>query len=359
MKRAKSARDDTRGLVARGPAQPIRSLRVEEEVKGCDTLTPLCISHDGSRAWARERPEPHRLFFIDLGTINAAWEPTAVASSPGPWGFTRCDAVGTFFAMQRRQDGLWVVTDGAGAHATSHLSFNMDQTQVIRTDDAPDGTTEAPAARAVACIPEVGICAIIDDLGLIFFPMFVDQPPSVCYCSDKLESTVSVQGTMAFITEGSDVLMVDLKNGVLARKMSIPNMGTDERVWNLSVSGPLMALCTMFNSLDIKSDCHPKVMWLAEADGTPAWTACNITGIVAVAADCETGLIAILTALGDLIITDSLKRVPPKRFEEGTEGVPFLSQHTRDAIIAWGPGALVKKCIRLIKPGGAIYRVHI
>ena len=61
----------------------------------------------------------------------------------------------------------------------------------------------------------------------------------------------------------------------------------------------------------------------------------------------------------DIIIADSLKRVAAKRFTEGSDGIPFMSQHTRDAIMAWGNDAIGQKCIRLVKPGGAIYKVVV
>ena len=84
-----------------------------------------------------------------------------------------------------------------------------------------------------------------------------------------------------------------------------------------------------------------------------------MTGIVATAGDCESGKIAILTALGDVIVADSLKRTPAKRFTEGSHGIPFISQHTRDLIMVWGSDKSGTKCIRMIKPGGAIYKVLI
>jgi len=92
--------------------------------------------------------------------------------------------------------------------------------------------------------------------------------------------------------------------------------------------------------------------------GTLTWMHSDMTGIVAVSSDCESGKVAVLTALGDLIIVDSMKRVPAKRFEEGSCGIPFISQHTRDGILAWGYKDQ-HKCVFLLKPGGALYSVAI
>ena len=93
--------------------------------------------------------------------------------------------------------------------------------------------------------------------------------------------------------------------------------------------------------------------------GTLTWCSSDITGVVAVAVDAETAKVAILTALGDIIIADSLKRVPAKRLKEGSNGIPFISQHTRDCILSWGFDKLGQKCIRMIKPGGALYRIIV
>ena len=60
---------------------------------------------------------------------------------------------------------------------------------------------------------------------------------------------------------------------------------------------------------------------------------------------------------GDVVVVDSLCRTPANRLTEGESVVPYLAQQTRDCIIAWGNDGIGQKCIRMIKPGAAIYRV--
>lgn len=82
------------------------------------------------------------------------------------------------------------MTDGMNGHAETYLEFNMDNSDVTKVSSASEPSS-APAARAVACIASIGIVAVIDELGLLFLPMFApDQPPSVCYRSANLQSTL-------------------------------------------------------------------------------------------------------------------------------------------------------------------------
>ena len=359
MKRAKSTRDDSRPLEARTPAAAIRDLKIVNEVEGQQNLSPLCQSRDGTRVWARVRPPPHNIVFRDLNSINSAWEEPKVALSAGPWGFTRCDAAGAFFAMQRRQDGLWAVTDGGANHRETFLEFNMDRTEIFKKDTTPDVPSDQPAARAVACIPNIGLCAVLDEIGLMFLPMYTDRPPAISHVSANLESTLSTQGTTAFVIEDNVILGIDLRQGQQVSRVPIPGISTGERIWNLSVSGPMMAVCTVFKDLEIGSESHPKIMWLVSRDGSMFWAASDMTGVAAVSASGEHGLVAIVTALGDLVVLDALGRTAPKRLVEGSEGVPFISQHTRDGIVAWGDDPMGTRCVRMIKPGGAVVSVVV
>ena len=58
-----------------------------------------------------------------------------------------------------------------------------------------------------------------------------------------------------------------------------------------------------------------------------------------------------------MVVVDSLCRTPANRLTEGESVVPYLAQQTRDGIIAWGSDGIGQKCVRMIKPGAAIYRV--
>jgi hypothetical protein len=359
MKRAKATRDDTRSLESRTPPKIIRDLHVVTEVQGEQELSPLCISGDGTRMWARVRPPPHSIVFRDINAINSKWEKTNPDVSAGPWGFTTCDATGAFFAMQRRQDGMWVVTDGGKNHKQTYLEFNMDKTAILKKDTAPSNPSEAPAARAVSCIPNIGLCAVIDDIGLVFLPMFTDRSPSISHASEKLESTLCTEGVMAFVVEENVILGIDLRQEQQTVRVPIPGLSDGERVWNLSVAGPLMSVCTVFRDYDISNQGHPKVMWLVCKEGSMGWATSEMTGVVAVNVSGEHGLMAIVTALGDLVILDVLGRTDPKRLVEGSEGVPFISQHTRDGIVAWGGNPFGNRCVRMIKPGGAVSTVVV
>jgi hypothetical protein len=100
-------------------------------------------------------------------------------------------------------------------------------------------------------------------------------------------------------------------------------------------------------------------MSLVSESGNMKWVTTEMTGVAAVASDGEEGKVAVVTALGDLIIVDSLHRVEANRLTEGEAVVPFMSQQTRDGIVAWGSDGIGQKCVRMIKSGGAVYKVLV
>lgn len=79
--------------------------------------------------------------------------------------------------------------------------------------------------------------------------------------------------------------------------------------------------------------------------------------VVAAAPSASENQIAILTALGDVIVLDARCRASPLRLEKNSEIVPFISQHTRDALFNWGTRGFCP-CIRLVKPGGSVVEVR-
>jgi hypothetical protein len=111
-----------------------------------------------------------------------------------------------------------------------------------------------------------------------------------------------------------------------------------------------------------KNECetgHPRIMSLVSESGHMKWVTTEMAGVAAVASDGEDGKIAVVTALGDLVIADSLCRVDANRLTEGEAVIPFMSQQTRDGIVAWGTDGIGQKCVRMIKPGGAVYKVLV
>tara|TARA_B100000900_G_scaffold379836_1_gene365032 strand:+ start:1825 stop:2748 length:924 start_codon:yes stop_codon:yes gene_type:complete len=303
MKRNKTSMSDSRPLSRRETIGIKRNLKAAEEVPGSAELAPLCISTDGTRAWARKRAEPHSVLFCDLSG-DKQWKETKVPLSAGNWGFTRCAAEGAFFAMQRREDGMWCITDGEDANASTYLQFCMDRTEIVKTSIQPLNVDDIPAARAVCCIPDIGIGAVIDDLGFVFIPMFIDKKPEIYYRSKELESTLSVQGPLAFFVDRDKVIGIDLRHGEVKMNVPIFQMDKREMVWNISVSGPLLTLCTFFEISDTasntKNECetgHPRIMSLVCQSDNMHWVISDMTGVAAVSADGEDGKVAVLTTL--------------------------------------------------------------
>ena len=157
-------------------------------------------------------------------------------TSPISWGFTRCGADGTFFAMQRREDGMWCMTDGADANVGIYLQYLMDMTEVVRVS-TPPVAEQMPAARAVSCIADIGMVAVVDELGVVFVPMFKESKPDVVYRSNIIESTLAMAGPIAIFVEKDVVVGVDVRHGNVKMTVPIFNMSTSEMVWNISVSG--------------------------------------------------------------------------------------------------------------------------
>lgn len=303
MKRSKTPMSDSRPLSHRETIQVSRNLKAVEEVPGSAEMAPLCISTDGTRAWARQRAEPHSVLFCDLSG-NKQWNPTAVPLSAGSWGFTRCAAEGAFFAMQRREDGMWCITNGAAVNASTYLQYCMDKTEIVKTSKQPLDAEDVPAGRAVCCIPDIGMGAVIDELGFVFIPMFIDKKPEIYYRSEKLESTLSVQGPLAFFVDVDKVIGIDMRHGEVKMNVPIFNMDKKEMVWNISVSGPLLTLCTFFEINDTASntqnECetgHPRIMSLVCQSDNMHWVVSDMTGVAAVSANGEDGKVAILTTL--------------------------------------------------------------
>ena len=98
-------------------------------------------------------------------------------------------------------------------------------------------------------------------------------------------------------------------------------------------------------------------MWYHCMKGT--WIKSDLKSAVAVQANGESNSIAILTALGDIIIAAALCQTRPKRLQKGSELVPYVNQHTRDDIFAWGKEGIYVPCLRMIKPGGVIQQVDL
>jgi hypothetical protein len=199
---------------------------------------------------------------------------------------------------------MWCVTNGAASNASTYLQFCMDRTEIVKTSRQPLKVEDVPAARAVSCIPEIGMCAIIDEVGLAFIPMFVEKKAEIYYRSDKLESTLAMHGPIAVFVDKDKVVGVDVRHGSVKMTVPIFNMDPREMVWNVSVSGPLLTLCTFFEindtASDTKNECetgHPRIMSLVSQDNNMRWVVSEMTGVAAVSADGEDGKIAILTTL--------------------------------------------------------------
>ena len=58
-----------------------------------------------------------------------------------------------------------------------------------------------------SCIAGVGIAAIIDDIGLIFLPMFQNEQmtPKVSFRCDTLEATLCINNTTAFVVNKNKI----------------------------------------------------------------------------------------------------------------------------------------------------------
>ena len=52
---------------------------------------------------------------------------------------------------------------------------------------------------------------------------------------------------------------IDLRYGQKTLTLPVYGIGSEENVWNLSVSGPLLSLCTLDRNYS-STDGHPKVM---------------------------------------------------------------------------------------------------
>ena len=117
------------------------------------------------------------------------------------------------------------------------------------------------------------------------------------------------------------------------------------------------------SSTSTKNECetgHPRIMSLVSEDsGKMKWVTTEMTGVAAVSSDGEDGKIAVVTALGDLVVVDSFCRVEANRLTEGESVIPFMSQQTRDGIAAWGNDGIGQRCIRMLKPGGAVFKVLV
>ena len=85
MKRTKAPKDDHRDFSSVTKAEVVRDLQLQEEVPGKADAAPLCISVDGSRAWARMRPEPYSLLYVDLCTHAPVWAQPQVPITAGAW----------------------------------------------------------------------------------------------------------------------------------------------------------------------------------------------------------------------------------------------------------------------------------
>lgn len=212
-------------------------------------------------------------------------------------------------------------------------------------------------AKAIAVVGKgYGVAIILEDYGLVFVQTFADTPTLITLRrSDGIRTSLGVDANyLAIVDENeSEAPCVFIYNVAClneAPPVCIPTPPLDidlqEQIWQLSIARDLVAICT-----------SEHVFWLHSKTNT--WIKCNMKSVVAVQVNAELDMVAILTALGDIVIADALCQKKPKRLEKESELIPFVNQHTRDDILAWGKEGIYISCLRMIKPGGVVQQVTI
>lgn len=312
----------------------------------------------------------------------------------GAYGMTRCGANNDFICLQRHQDGQFLFTDG-----TTRLEFWISASpHTLILDGA------VPEAKAVATAVAVigrgfGIAILIEDYGLVFIQTFSDVPTmSTLHESDKIETTIGTDSNYVAIADGDTILMFDVAQNKPPTRIPVPglDLAQQERIWQLDIAQDLIGLCTT-----------ETVKWYHNNDR--AWKSSDIASVVAVKVNAKNKKVSVLTALGDVvsthyhihyylleilisaptpfpqlfpkseiqhqpyflnyfpnlesnptkIIVDSNYISKARRLEKGSEIQPFVSQHTRDGIFAWGTLGIYDPCMRMIKAGGEVHQVNL
>ena len=318
------------------------SATVEILSEGDINRVPLCLSSDGSRCWSRRREPPHDLEFLDLNPMTQ-WTKVKDGYNLGAYGMTRSGANFDFICLQRHQDGKFLFTDGNSR--CLEFWIDRDPIKLILDDKEPSSKAVATAISVVG--RGFGVAILIEDYGLVFIQTFLDVPTMITlHQSSKLETTIGTDSNHIAVADGDTILIFDITRNEPPTRIPVPglDLSQQERIWQLDIGKDLIAICTT-----------ETVKWFQARD--KCWKSSDMASVVAVAVHSGNNLVAILTALGDIVMIDSNCKSPPRRLERNSMIQPFVSQHTRDGIWAWGKIGIYVPCIRLIKAGGEIHQV--
>ena len=198
------------------------------------------------------------------------------------------------------------------------------------------------------------VACVIEDVGLVVVVLApLAGHPAVRQAilrrdSSTVESTIGVDQNMVAVADGPNIYVynaIDPTQGEAFLSVPVPgvDVSAEERIWQIAIAKDIITCCTT-----------ETVKWLHTK--TKSWKSTPMGSVVAAAPIASENQVAILTALGDVIVLDARCRASPLRLEKGSEVVPFVSQHTRDSIFAWATKNF-NACIRMVKPGGSVLEV--
>jgi hypothetical protein len=275
------------------------------------------------------------------------------------YGLTRCGANQNILAVQVLASGTVALTDGTSTNCVcirvvADELNNLNVYETGETDKKPEGKENVVAFKTLLPVHTIGAVAVAEGIGLVFVSITECFQPKftakILYrgtvkdteTGTSVEATVAVSNHLAGIVDGHDVLLINMANGEVMQKLPLPNMQADERPWQLSLTTNTICVCTPLS-----------VMWLHSSSST--WSSSGFNAAVACAVEPTSEKLAILTALGDVVIVDTKSKTTPIRLKVGSAIEPFICMHTRDGIAAWG--GLFARTLRLLKAGGNVQEV--
>jgi len=294
-----------------------------------------------------------------LNNKKLEWKQSSCCINLTAYGLTRCGATQNLLAIQVLASGTLALSDGNTANCLRLLMGENNNMMIVPLDNTtqkPENEKNIVSLKALLPVHTIGLVAVADGIGVVFVS-FADcfiptHTAKVLYLGQKkdtetgtsIEATISVSNHLVGFIDNHQVILINMATGDVTQRLPIPNLGPDERPWQLSFSSNIICVCT-----------PESVAWLHSSRN--AWSSSPFNAAVACAIETTSENLAILTALGDVVIVDAKSQTSPVRLKPGSAIEPFICMHTRDGIAAWG--GLFTRSLRLLKAGGNIQEVNL
>ena len=279
---------------------------------------------------------------------------------------TRCGAQGSHLVFQDHQTGaiiaakggdkptivfkIWICEDKKDTRKNPH---------VITTPPTDENKKESIVCTAISPIGEsklFGAVIVLEDKGAFLFKIGSDELVPVGHREGSpCESTIGVDNAF-FVTARDDSVFIDFCLSSSNDPLILPvqyltgKTSAENKIWQVSIKGGnVCAVSTNAIHVCFADDARKR-----------RWITIPISSIVSSSIfsknqEKDVCKIAVLTALGDVIIIENHKKeLSVSRLTKNSTIMPFVSSHTRDCIMAWNSSG---QKLYLCKPGGALHIV--